>query len=712
VLGPEGRATYRQGKSMTRTDEGLPITTGFILSCARRCRRRPACGLATALLAAVVGPAQGRAAAPRPVVEHALVVTQVPLGCTPSAPNTPLGGTSSSGIGEGARLSLIQPDGTSRVLSAGFHSACDPSVSFDARRILFAGKRSAADRWNIFELTLDGLQVRQLTKDQGNCRSPCYQSRLFSLDSSEPWYQVTFVSDAAGTMNEDGSGAATHLYSCKLDGTAVCRLTFNLSSDADPFLMRDGRLLYAGWRRGSLDRGLQGRWGLFGVNLSGSECALLAEDTGSPIKRMPCVTSGGWVVFVEATPSSWDGTGMLAAVRWRRPMHSYQPLTRAADGLFHSPSPLPDGRVLVSRRPGDGPGNHAVYAFDPATGKRQVVFDAPDFHDLQAKCLQPEREPDGQTGMVHETDVLGKLYCLNAYASDVPGQPWVTAGTIRRVRVLEGLPLAVGDRGVYLPPVPSLPPARAGSTAYGLPPLAPRQVLGEFDLAADGSFHVQIPANTPLELQVLDADGVALRSCRWIWTKNHGNQGCIGCHEDPELTPENRFAQTLGEEPVVLAPPRTERRGVDFRRDVMPLVESKCVVCHGPDGSAPRLDGGLELILHGDGKAWFNRAYESLLALEDGAQGGDYPGRYVQPGSARRSPLIWHLLGRNLARPWDGSLKSKPAKPIPPGKTSPLTEQERRTFVEWIDLGAMWDSGVAHATASPATRPVREGKPE
>jgi hypothetical protein len=28
---------------------------------------------------------------------------------------------------------------------------------------------------------------------------------------------------------------------------------------------------------------------------------------------------------------------------------------------------------------------------------------------------------------------------------------------------------------------------------------------------------------------------------------------------------------------------------------------------------------------------------------------------------------------------------------MPPDGSQPLTEDERRTFVEWIDMGALWD---------------------
>ena len=71
--------------------------------------------------------------------------------------------------------------------------------------------------------------------------------------------------------------------------------------------------------------------------------------------------------------------------------------------------------------------------------------------------------------------------------------------------------------------------------------------------------------------------------------------------------------------------------------------------------------------------------------------GGETTYRYVQPGQARTSPLIWHLFGYNTCRPWDKTASTGKVKPIPPGKSDPLTAHERRTFIEWIDLGALWD---------------------
>ncbi len=67
-------------------------------------------------------------------------------------------------------------------------------------------------------------------------------------------------------------------------------------------------------------------------------------------------------------------------------------------------------------------------------------------------------------------------------------------------------------------------------------------------------------------------------------------------------------------------------------------------------------------------------------------------GAYVHPGRARTSPLIWRLFGRDTSRPWDGTYRpDRIVASHPPPQTEPLSDDEKRVFVEWIDLGAHWD---------------------
>jgi len=551
--------------------------------------------IAVLLAPAAAVPAQPAGAAKsagRPGAGAGIVFTQLPR-------TAPL----REGFGEGARIARLLPDGSLRVLSRGFHSAADPEVSFDGRRILFSGKRAADDRWQIYEMAADGTGLRQVTRESMHCRSPLYQSQTYTLSVDRPWHQIAFTG-----VRPDGSS----LYSVKLDGSALRRLTYNPFGDADPFLAPDGRILFSG--------GQEGRFSIFGVNLDGTDFALFSGPEGGLFKRAPCVTTGRLALFVEP-PGRDEVAGTLAVVNLRRNLHSYRRLTEPREGRFFSPAPAPDGRVLVSRiRAG---GTYGIWRFDPETRRAEPLYDDPQFHDVQARLLAPRPEPDGRASVVDESESTGVLYCLSVYTSDLRPE-WMPPGTAKRVRVLE----AVG-------------------------PKREARFLGEMALEEDGSFNLRTPANIPIRVQVLDADGMALRSSAWVWNRNKENRGCIGCHEDGELVPENRFARALAREPVPLTLPEERRRRVDFLLDVQPVLEAKCAAsgCHTGTRSL------------------------NLAAL-------------VTPEAARTSPLVWHLFGRNTSRPWDRVTAPARISPMPPPGSPGLTQDEKRAIVEWIDLGA------------------------
>jgi Tol biopolymer transport system component len=608
--------------------------------------------------------------------ENALIVTQIPPASYPSTPPTAKktfvsrGKETFSRFGDGARLVKVYPDSTLKELSRDFHSACDPEISFDASHILFAGKRKASDDWNIYEMDIDGSNVRQITNGIGNCRSPGYQATLYTIVSPEPWYQLTFVGMDKKNTGAYGAGSTTNLYSCKLDGSEVRRLTYNLTDNMDPFIMSDGRLLFSSRHSSALNPEFAGSISLFGINIDGTDYALFQSDKGRLIKRMPCSTTKGLAVFIESDQFRWDGAGSIGCTLLRRPLHSYRPITTESDGLFRSPSPLADGRILVSRKSSDDTDTYGIYCLDPSSGKLELVFDSPDYHDIQAKMIYPRPEPDGRSSVVTEKDPNGKLYCLDVYISDLDKPEWMPRGTVKRLRVLEGLPDMEASGGAKAP----------ADSCDGTTPVVHRRILGEIDVDEDGSFNIEIPANIPIELQTLDADGIALRSCGWIWARNHEPRGCIGCHEDGELTPENILVDAVIRPSVKLNLPVERRRTVDFKRDVIPIISKKCIQCHGMSDSV--------FCLTDDSNVDANEETIYSRLLTEASPPGH--GKYIHPGRARTSPLIWHIFGRNTSRPWDDTFSQPKVLLMPPAEGQALTPDEKRTFVEWIDMGALW----------------------
>jgi hypothetical protein len=522
-------------------------------------------------------------------------------------------------------------------------------VSFDGKRIVFAAQQKPGEPWCIWEMETDGSGARKTTCGPGGARQPTYLPTMYTLTptATEPWEQIAFVGTLPGETNEAGVGPRTALFACRLDGTRERQITFNLSNDFDPVILPDGRIVFASWQRRSRRAGSEGRVALFGLNIDGTDLMIFAGDEGRRVKHMPVYAGSRLVVFVEGDRISGDGGGSLGAVSLRRNLHSYRPLSQPGDGLYRSPAAHPEGGLLVAWRPASGDGSYGISRFDPAAGRRVEVFDDPEWHDVEAQVLAPRSVPDGRSSSVRGNDPIGSFYGLDVSISDLDSSVW-PAGLAKRVRLIEGLPRLAGE----------------GNGPTGL---APRRLLGEVDLAGDGSFHVEVPADTPVELQLLDEEGLALRSCRWIWARWKEARGCIGCHEDPERTPPNRLVEAAQMPAARLTLPPERRRFVDFAHDVRPIIEDRCLDCHGTGGTPPRLDD--------------TGAYEALL---DGL---------IRPGEARTSPLVWHLLGRRTDRPWDKlDMVDDTAEPKPmPAGDEALTKEEILTFIQWIDLGALRD---------------------
>jgi hypothetical protein len=245
------------------------------------------------------------------------------------------------------------------------------------------------------------------------------------------------------------------------------------------------------------------------------------------------------------------------------------------------------------------------------------------------------------------------FYCLNSYQTS-PGEGdggWVAPpGTIQHVRVIEALP---------------------------------RRILGVAPVESDGSFQVKVPAETPITFQLLDQDYVAVRTQRaWTWVMGNESRGCVGCHEDPELTPSNQLVTAITKPAVDLLLPPERRRTVDFRHQIVPILAARCATtgCHVQGQAEPML--GEPATTMSDSA--LRTVYGYLLAQSAARSGG----RYVVPGKARESRLIRLLLGRETGSP-------------PAGATHRdlLGQRDLILFIEWVDLGAQWDA-----------RPVGDGR--
>ncbi|MGB2984348.1 MAG: hypothetical protein WBE26_00580, partial [Phycisphaerae bacterium] len=440
-----------------------------------------------------------------------------------------------------------RPDDSVKTLTSGFAAAGQPDVSFDGKRILFIGKPEASDPFHVWEMNVDGRGIRRITDKSGNVSAAIYLSTIYTLDADKPVYQIAFCSDPGGAPG--GS-----LYTCRMDGTRIRRITFDPNGVSDPHLLSDSRLLFSRWSNSGgagSPHGLETRattrsTDLLTVNTDGTDLFAFAAVHESPaIRSMPCETPDGWVVYVESAACGTgfqpvDRGGSLVAVARSRSLHTRRVVADDPGGLYHSPSAMADGKLLVSYRPKDG-GSYGIYVLDPVSGTRVArVFDDPQWHEVDAVVARSRSTPAGRSSVVKEQLDYGLLYCMNANLSDREEAKAIEPGQIKRLRVFKAT--TNDERGPNDAPGHEQTAARGG--------IIVEELLGEVPVERDGSFFLMVPDRTPLRVETLDANGRILQSMvSWIWVMPNEGRGCIGCHEDRELTPPNRHVLALRKRP-------------------------------------------------------------------------------------------------------------------------------------------------------------------
>ena len=111
-----------------------------------------------------------------------------------------------------------------------------------------------------------------------------------------------------------------------------------------------------------------------------------------------------------------------------------------------------------------------------------------------------------------------------------------------------------------------------------------KRLLGVVPVESDGSAMFKVPANTPISLQPLDADGRAIQWMRsWLTAMPGEIVSCVGCHEDQNTIPMPKRVMASTIKPHKITAPKGGVRSYTFDLEVQPVLDKRCVACH--DGS-------------------------------------------------------------------------------------------------------------------------------
>ncbi len=387
-------------------------------------------------------------------------------------------------------------------LTPQFFAAADPQVSFDGTQVLFAAKRRAADLWQIWEMQADGSNPRQVTRCPNDCLRPAYLPRD----------EIVFTQESTSV-----AGPISQLYVSKRDGSEVHAITFGPGEFRVETVLQNG-LIMASARSPLLPRdGQENGRDLYTLRPDGSGLAAFRCDhQPGAIREDATELEDGSVVLVKSHNPVGKVVGELTVIR-RGAVHN-SPLGVPA-AFAASPRQLSPGRLVVAR-PAASPGavrKLALYAFDSTRrGFDSVVYEDPRLSSLAAAPVAAHAVPKWYWSTLNPALQVGYFICLDAYRADGTGRGRLSA-SLSKVRV------------------------------YSLDPKTNQEaVLGEAPVFKDGSFYIAVPPDVPVRFELRDDHGRVVRAQRsWIWSRSGEEHGCVGCHEDRALAPENRWPMAL-----------------------------------------------------------------------------------------------------------------------------------------------------------------------
>ncbi|HEY2743808.1 MAG TPA: hypothetical protein VGL86_04265, partial [Polyangia bacterium] len=310
------------------------------------------------------------------------------------------------------------------------------------------------------------------------------------------------------------------------------------------------------------------------VNLGGPDITTQSEARSSAVDLTPLVPA-------DRTPSFKDVGRYYDVIPVPGIANRY--LTTWADGPVET-----EVLSMANAEPDFG-----IYVYDAKSQTRYPIVNDPNTWEQSPMPIMARTEPPTLSPLFTAQGTTATLIgAINVYDSTM--FPSMVQGDAVKVRVSEGFSSEEGFPNMF-----------------GLSEFDGQARLGEVPINPDGSFKAQIPANTPVRLQLIDKFGMALgtsgpggdTASEPIWIQGRSGEAriCGGCHEDRTksiaLAPGSSILQAAGSPDLMSMVARTDRAsttytydsvvGVPWDKAIQPIFDAHCVDCHdGTPGAA------------------------------------------------------------------------------------------------------------------------------
>lgn len=557
-------------------------------------------------------------------------------------------------------------------------STLHPELSYDGRKVIFSFCDHAPPQGErtflLYEAELATRELRQLTFDPDQPGDPLRER--VRVEDFDPVYLpeggFVFISTRNRGFGRCHGGRYVPsyvLFRANADGGEMREISYNEANEWDPVVLPSGQLLYSRWDYiNRHDTIFQSLW------TTRPDGTATAHYYGN-YTRNPCMIAEGRPipgtdkVIATATAHHSFTAGSLIILDPKRGQDGDAPLTRLTpeasfpetegwpDVSYASPYPLSEDLVLAAFSPyrhvhqGEVQRVEAygIYLVDSAGG-RELIYRDPEMSSFTPLPVRAEPAPPALPSMVDPGQQTGVFFIHNVYDSTEELEP----GSVKRLRVVQ----------IYKQPTARVPRrSRVDNEIV-------KGVLGTVPVNPDGSVAFRAPAETPMLFQLLDEHDTSVFSMRsLVYLQRGETQSCAGCHESR--------ARAAGPRPSAM-PPVAEIRpppgphydgGFSFARTVQPVLDRRCISCHGLDGKA----GDVNLL--GEPTHDFNVAYETLTG----------PGGWV--ALAHRNSETWS------SRPGDYGAEAGQLAGFLRGShrdVAKLQPDEFQRIAEWLDLNGQY----------------------
>ncbi|HZD30262.1 MAG TPA: hypothetical protein VE779_01245 [Candidatus Angelobacter sp.] len=274
---------------------------------------------------------------------------------------------------------MVRTGADSRLLVAGFAATADANVSFDGTRVLFAGKKTAREPWQIWETAVGG-EAKKITSCTSDCMRPFYL----------PGDRVVYAQKMQGRWGLQSAG---------LDGGSPLQLSYAPGNALPTDVLRDGRILF----EAAYPIGSGAAPEIYTVYSDGSGVEAYRCDHGTRRQAGKQAASGD-IVFTSEHGLGRFTSALAKQVEMKAPAGEY-----ADDALQVSAD-----EFVVAWRP-DAKAMYSLQNWNSATGAF-VTLVASEASLVEPAVVAPRAVPNQHPSGLHEWK-YANLLCLNAYTA-------------------------------------------------------------------------------------------------------------------------------------------------------------------------------------------------------------------------------------------------------------------------------------------------------